>query len=83
MLPPLDDLTDGRGPSLVRRKWQLDGGPAKDRKHKRLSPHFRVELYFAHRAAIGRAPHVALNDGGAPDEDGRCRQSTRVMSSDI
>ena len=80
MLPPLDGLTTART-TLVRRKWQLDGGPAKDRKHKRLSPHFRVELSFAHRAAVGRAPHVALNDG-SPDE-GRCRQSTRVMSSNI
>ena len=32
-------------PRLVRHKWQLDG-PAKDRKHKKFSPLFRLELDF-------------------------------------
>jgi len=39
-------------PKLVLRKWQLDGA-AKDRKHKKLSPHFRVELYFSEGAPEG------------------------------
>ena len=30
---------------LVLRKWQLDGAN-KDRKHKKFSPHFRVECFF-------------------------------------
>ena len=39
------------GPKLVLRKWQLDG-PAKDRKHKKYSPHFRVELNFSGGGAV-------------------------------
>jgi len=42
------------GPKLVLQKWQLDG-PAKDRKHKKYSPHFRVELTFDGPIASGGA----------------------------
>ena len=31
-------------PRLVRHKWQLDGGPGKDGKHKKYHSAFRLEL---------------------------------------
>jgi hypothetical protein len=46
------------GSKLVLRKWQLDG-VAKDRKHKKYSPHFRMELSFAD-VATGASEHTAV-----------------------
>jgi len=43
------------GPKLILRKWQLDGA-AKDRKHKKYSPHFRVELNFTEGGGGGIVP---------------------------
>jgi len=45
-------------PKLVLRKWQLDGA-VKDRKHKKMSSHFRLELYFAEGAPEGVSPPTA------------------------